>query len=162
MRFVPKSEIVIDIIARWTQDDELGPLMGGLSLALPLELIKSRLDEIYDGVNNILVGVVDEETNTLGGAYFINILPQHRRADFHLVFLERYRGKFSLNAYEKIIDYMKNQLRLEIVYCMCTVSNTRCSRHLKKMGWKDSGVLPKYFVTSKGQEDVNVFYLELR
>jgi RimJ/RimL family protein N-acetyltransferase len=143
------------------QDDTLGPLMGGLALPLPFDTIKAGLDATYDGMKNILVGVADETTNTLGGAYFIHQEYQHRRAEVHHVFLERYRGKFCLEAYHKVIDYMKNQLRLEIIYGHFAASNQHPSKYLEKLGWKKAGILPKYYITSHGQEDAHVFYLEL-
>jgi len=162
MRFVPKDNQVLAIIAGWMQDKELGPLMGGLSVPMPHKMLVDHLDSTYDGVQNILVGALDEKTNTLGGAYFIHQSIAHRRAEVHHVFMKEYRGKFCLEAYHKVIDYMKNQLRLEIIYGMFATSNQSPSSYLEKLGWRKAGVLPKYFINSNGQEDSHVFYLELK
>jgi RimJ/RimL family protein N-acetyltransferase len=153
---------MLEVVASWIQDKDLGPLMGGLSVADPFNVIVHGLDATYDGQKNIMVGVFDDEKNVLGGAYFIHQEPRHRRAEVHHVFIKEYRGKFCLEAYNKIIDYMKNQLRIEMLYGMFATSNQHPSSYLMKLGWKKAGVLPKYFINSHGQEDSHVYYLELK
>jgi len=161
MKLIPNSPAVTEVIARWFQDPELGPLLGGHSVPKPLDNIIDYLDRAYDGVNNIIVGAYDSEKDILGGAYLVNITESCRRAELHHVFLKEYRGKFCLRAYASMLDYLKNQLRLEILYGMFATSNLHPANYLSKLGWKKAGVLPKYFITSKGQEDSHVYYLEL-
>jgi len=161
MVLVPNSPIITGIIASWFQDEELGPLMGGFSVSKPLDNIIEYINGVYDGVNNIIVGAYDKEKDVLGGAYLVNINHVAKRAELHHVFLKEYRGKFCLRAYDAMLDYMKNQLRMEILYGMFATSNTHPAKYLTRLGWKKAAVLPKYFITSKGQEDSHVYYLDL-
>ena len=161
MKLIPKSDNVLKIVASWIQDDELGPLLGGMSVPAPFDLIVDGLDKTYDGYVNILVGAYCEESDELGGAYLVHQDIVNRRAEIHHVFIKKYRGAFCLEAYHKMLDYLKNQLRLEMLYGMFATSNQHPAKYLTKLGWEKAGVLPKYFITSHGQEDSHVYYLDL-
>ena len=148
LKLIPKSDNVLKVVASWIQDDELGPLLGGMSISMPFDVIVNGLDSTYDGYKNILVGAYDEENDKLGGAYMVHQDITNRRAEIHHVFIKEYRGSFCLEAYAKMLDYLKNQLRLEVLYGMFATSNQHPAKYLTKLGWQKAGVLPKYFITS--------------
>lgn len=161
MRLIPKNDRTLDILVDWINNTDMGLEMGRLSVGYPDAVLRQMLDLKYDGVANQMVVAIDEEQGKVGGFFLLDLEPQHRRVEVHHVFHPEFRTKFYLKAYDAVISYMKNELKLVSLYGIFSDSNTDKSKHLVRKGWKETGFLPKYYITHKGSEDARIYHLDL-
>ena len=161
MKPIPKNSAILDILVGWMNHTEMGEMMCQPSVGYPDEVLKNILDNQYEGVDNRMVGLLDETKNVLGGVFMIDIDPKNAKAEIHQIFSPAYRGKFVLRAHRWLLKYCRTELRLQSLYGYVSDAANEKVKAFEPMGWEKMAILPKYYITQNGAEAAHVYFLDL-
>ncbi len=75
-----------------------------------------------------------------------NINWQHNNCEVGLDILPDYRGKgFGVKSYKMLLDFLFNHYNMNMVYLKVAAFNPNAKKLYEKVGFKETGCLPKYF-----------------
>jgi RimJ/RimL family protein N-acetyltransferase len=159
MRLVDQGDRLFNTLAIWAKDKELNSLVD--TEHLTRSDLYFSLMKMYSGPNATAIGVLNESKDEFGGAFFLSNIEVGVRAEFHLVFLKGYRGKFLLKAYKKFLIFVGKMYGIKVLTGFVPSFNEKAIKFLKRMSWSEIGVIPRYYIRKDKPESANVFYLEL-
>ena len=105
--------------------------------------------------------LVEKSTQLIiGSCSFFNWAQQHERAEIGYSLFEKYRGKgFMHEALKRIIDYGFGEMRLNRIEAFMEPGNEPSKRMIKKLGFKQEGVLREHYRSADKIHDSIVFSL---
>jgi RimJ/RimL family protein N-acetyltransferase len=128
-------------------------------MPLDYELCTQYFDNKYDGVSNLLLGVMGGSGN-INGVLIAECDEKNRRAKVHYAYDECGRGKLLLESVSKFFDYMFNERGFISLYAEISAKNEKSLQCTYKLGFKKICTLPNYFNEEGTMQDAELLVLE--
>lgn len=128
--------------------------------------LQSELDKIEkflatETTDRIKWDIVEKNTQlTIGSCSFFNWSRLHERAEIGYSLFENYRGKeYMYEALKSIIEYGFTDMRLNRIEAFMKPDNEPSKRIVKKIGFKQEGILREHYKSENEIHDSIVFSL---
>ena len=133
---------------RWLNDPEVTRYLGVGREPVTLESVRRYVDRFRDSSTDLLFAIVDRQTDRhIGNVTLNHIHPIHRTADTGLMIGDKaYWGKgCAFEAWVLLIDFAFAQLGLHKIIAGAVAANKGSISVLKRLGFREEGVLREDF-----------------
>jgi len=162
MEFIPKCDELFEALYQWNLDKDMREAQNGYSIPSSRGHCFGFYDALYDGTDNILLGVVGDSGEIVGAFMIEDIDRDNLNCEMHFVFSPEGRSKVFKTACSKVIDFVFNELNIVKVYGKIAIDNLNANVFVSRMGWTKLCVLESYYKTAKGFMDANLYVLTPR
>ena len=102
--------------------------------------------------------VIEVEDNIVGTVDLTAYDAVHQRAELGIAVKSGYRRRgYAADAIRQLLDYCRNTLLLHQVYALVQVDNKPSVNLFRKLGFQACALLPQWFRTPDGFQDVHFF-----
>lgn len=117
-------------------------------------LYKKQTDKRY------VICSADNPREVIGRLRIQNINYQHNNCEVGLDIIPEYRGKgYGFKSYKMLLDYLFNHYNMNMVYLKVADFNPKAKKLYEKVGFRQSGCLPKYFYRHGQYWDYIIMYI---
>jgi len=137
----------VDNFVTWLNDEEVRQY---LSMTLPFNKTREKefVDGLYKDDNNIILGIVLKENNSLIGNIGLHkISSTHRNAELGIFIGDKRQWSkgYGTEAMKLVINYGFDQLNLHRIYLTVFDFNVRAMKTYEKVGFKKEGAYREHF-----------------
>lgn len=148
----------LDVLYRWENDPslwEVGDTLAPYSRYLLKEYIANSHQGIYESHQLRMMIELINEQRPVGLIDLFDFEPRHARAACGILIDPACQGEgLATEALRLMMEYAFSHLRLHQLYVHIPVTNEPSKRLFTRCGFKESGILKDWTITSDGYSDV--------